>query len=211
MDIVRLTHRARGQPKGASIRLLGAAATFVATTLWGGGGCSSAPEFEFDDLNLVPVQEELSEFSLGKYWIPIPLVDNRDSNRPPRRNKLQVEFELFALFSPHDEWQITEGWKRHEGKIRDRVIRICRNASLDELQEPELETLKDQLMDALAPHLGEKELRRLVITEIVSQELGVQSDEVAKSESAHGEHGGDHKAHGGHGGNHEGHKEHKGH
>jgi hypothetical protein len=190
MDIVDRIDRALGQPKRASRRRLAAVALFAAATVLCGGGCGSGPTFEFDDLDLVPTQEELTEFSLGKYRIPIPLVDDRAANRPPRRNNLQLDFELFALVSRHDKWKITEAWKRHEGKIRDRVIRICRNASLDELQEPELETLKNRLMDALAPHLGEKELRKLVITEIVSQELGVPNEQVAQAEQS-----GDHQEH----------------
>ncbi len=139
------------------------------------GGCSSRPTFEFDELDLVPAQEKFAEISLGEYRIPIPVVTYQDDNRPRNRNGFQVEFELFALVSPDDKSQITEAWDRHQGKIRDRVIRICRNSSLEELQEPELTTLKGRLLDALAPHLGEKEVRQLLVTEIVSQKLITQT------------------------------------
>jgi hypothetical protein len=122
-------------------------------------GCGSQPAFEFDELDLVPVQEELTE-----------LEYRRDS--PPRsRNRFQLDFQLFALVSPHAKSQIKHAWEQHQGKIRDRVIRVCRNASADELQEPELATLKAQLADALRPHLGENEVRQLLITEVVSQEI----------------------------------------
>jgi flagellar basal body-associated protein FliL len=135
------------------------------------GGCGSRPQFEFDDLDLVPTQEELAEFSLGEYRIPIPVIKYHADSQPSQRNGFQLEFELFALVSPNEKSQITEAWDRHHGKIRDRVIRICRNSSLDELQEPELATLKARLLDALAPQLGQKEVRQLLITEIVSQEI----------------------------------------
>ena len=50
-------------------------------------------------------------------------------------------------------------------------MNVCRSASLDELQEPELATLKARLTDVLTAQLGEKPLRQLVINEVVSQEL----------------------------------------
>ena len=56
-------------------------------------------------------------------------------------------------------------------EIRDHVIRVFRNASVDELQEPELDTLKARLMDALAAQIGEQEVRQLLITEVVSLKL----------------------------------------
>ena len=135
------------------------------------GGFTSHSAFEFDALDLAPPQEELSEFPLGTYTIPIPMVVERASNEPEHHNRFQLDFQLYALISPEHKAQIADDWARHEGKIRDHVISVCRNASADALQEPELSTLKAQLMDALAAQIGEKEVRQLLITEVVSQEL----------------------------------------
>jgi len=134
-------------------------------------GCGSRSSFEFDELDSVPGQEELTEFPLGEYTVPIPVVEYRADDRKTHRNRFQFDFKLFALVPARERWQIEDAWARHEGKIRDRVIRACRNASLDDLQEPELATLKAHLIDSLGPHLGEKTLRQLMITEIVSQEI----------------------------------------
>jgi hypothetical protein len=134
-------------------------------------GCGSRPKFEFDELDLVPVQEELAEFLLGRYSIPIPVAEHRRDNHAVHRNRFQLDFQLFALVSPHEQSYIEHAWELHRGTIRDRVIRVCRNASVDELQEPELATLKAQLFDALRPHLGENDVRQLLITEVVSQEI----------------------------------------
>jgi hypothetical protein len=134
------------------------------------GGCGSHATFEFDALDLAPPQEELSEFMLGEYSIPIPIAVDR-ANQRASRNRFQLDFELYALVRPESKSNIADDWARHEGKIRDRVIRVCRNASVDELQEPELSTLKARLMDALAAQIGEKDLRQLLITEVVSQAL----------------------------------------
>jgi flagellar basal body-associated protein FliL len=134
-------------------------------------GCSSKTSFKYDQLDVNSVEEELSEFSLGKYQIPIPVADERHDEAASRRNRFQFDFELYAVVSPKEESHIADVWDRHEGVIRDRVINICRSASVEELREPELATLKSRLTDVLALQLGEKRLRQLLIIDIVSQEL----------------------------------------
>jgi len=136
-----------------------------------GGGCGSKPKFQFDRKDLLPAEEELSEFPLGEYMIPIPVADDRTHANSPRRNRFQFDFHLFALVSPKEQSQISDAWGRHEGVIRNQVINICRSASVEELLEPELGTLKARLADALAAQLGEARLRQLLITDVVSQEL----------------------------------------
>lgn len=135
------------------------------------GGCQKKSTFQFDGLELLPPEEELKEFSLGQYKIPIPIVENRGESKLIRRNRFQFDFTLFALVSPKEESQIEDAWERHEGQIRDQVMSVCRSATLDELQEPELATLKARLTDVLAAKLGDKPLRQLVINEVVSQQL----------------------------------------
>ncbi len=134
-------------------------------------GCSSKPKFAFDQMDLLPAEEELTEFSLGEYKIPIPLADDVNADKVSRHNRIQFEFNLYALVSPKEESQFKDAWDRHEGVIRDQVINICRSASVDELQEPELATLKARLTDVMAAELSEKRLRQLLITDVVSQEL----------------------------------------
>ncbi len=157
----------RGTIMGSSIRRALAAS---AVMLCNAGGCGSHSTFEFDALDLAPPQEELSEFLLGKYSIPIPVAERR-SNKLEHRNRFQLDFELYALIRPENKSSIADDWARHEGKIRDHVIRVCRNASVDDLQEPELSTLKARLMDVLAAQVGKNDVRQLLITEVVSQKL----------------------------------------
>jgi hypothetical protein len=133
-------------------------------------GCGSQPAFEFDELDLVAAEEELEEFSLGDYTIPIPAAEKGAAAGASKQNRIQMDFELFALVSPHDKSKLSHAWERHEGMIRDRVIRVCRNSSLEVLHEPELGTLKAKLMDALAAHLGE-DIHQLLITEVVTHEI----------------------------------------
>jgi hypothetical protein len=133
-------------------------------------GCGSDPAFEFDQLDLVAAEEELEEFPLGEYAIPIPAAEKTAGGGTSKHNRFQMAFELFALVSPHEKSNLSQTWERHQGMIRDRVIRVCRDASLEVLHEPELSTLKAKLMDALAVHLGEN-IHQLLITEVVTHEI----------------------------------------
>jgi flagellar basal body-associated protein FliL len=133
-------------------------------------GCGSEPAFEFDELDLVAAEEELEEFSLGEYAIPIPATGNDVDGQAPKRNRVQMDFELFALVSPHEKSKLSAVWERHEGMIRDHVIRICRNSPLEVLHEPELGTLKAKLKDALGPHFGD-DVHQLLITDVVTREI----------------------------------------
>jgi hypothetical protein len=143
--------------------------------LLGGGvaGCAKKenPAFHFDRLDHLPDEEKLTEFSLGQYRIPIPVTEVRGGKLRSRRNRLQFDFQLFAVVSPDEKAKIESAWGLHQGKIRNQVINVCRHASVEELQDPELATLKARLSDVLALQLGEKRLRQLLITDIVSQQL----------------------------------------
>ncbi len=131
-------------------------------------GCGSGPEFKFDDLDVARAHEELTEFSLGRYAIPIPMANSGGGEQSTARNRFEFAFDLYALVSPKQESQFAAAWERHEGKVRDRVIAICRNASLEMLQEPELSTLKSHLTDAVQGQFGTVKVRRLLLTDVDS-------------------------------------------
>ena len=135
------------------------------------GGCKSKAPFQLDGIDVLPPVEELKEFSLGEYQIPISIVDDRNQAKLSRHNRFQFDFTLYALVSPKEKSQIEDAWERHEGQIRDQVINVCSSATLDELQEPEFATIKARLTDVLAAKLGEKPLRQLVFNAVVSQPL----------------------------------------
>lgn len=134
------------------------------------GGCAEKHTFTFEDLNLLPLHEELTEFPLGKYTIPIPIVEG-SKDKSTRLNRLEFDFRLFALISPPETPQIESAWSQHEGKIRDQVMRVCRTAAIEDLLEPDLATLKVRLIEALRPQIGDRLLREILITEVTSQEI----------------------------------------
>jgi hypothetical protein len=145
-------------------------ATLACAWLCLAAGCGSEPVFEFDELDLVAAEEELEEFSLGEYAIPIPAAGNGSYGQSPKQNRLRMDFELFALVSPHEKSKLSDAWERHQGMIRDHVIRVCRNSPLEVLHEPELGTLKAKLKDALGPHFGD-DVHQLLITDVVTHEI----------------------------------------
>src|SRR4029078_4798064 len=103
-----------------------------------------------------------------EYKIPIPMAAEHGRSKIKRSNRFQLNFKLYSLVSLKEESQLAEAWERHEGVIRDQVINIYRGATVTELQEPELATLKARLTDVLALQLGEKRLRQILITDVVS-------------------------------------------
>lgn len=134
-------------------------------------GCGEPEEIELEGLEMPPVEEELTEMPLGEYNIPIPLVEEVSGGKIKRRHRVQLDFLLFVLVKPSEKARVERAWERHEGTIRDQVIRVCRKATLEELQEPDLATLKARLLLALAGPTDQKDLRHVLITEIVSQPL----------------------------------------
>jgi Flagellar basal body-associated protein FliL len=134
-------------------------------------GCRAKEDFAFDELDLTPAQDELIEFALGKYSIPIPLVRSTGMDDGLKRNRVEFSFALYALVTADCKSRLTGQWKRHEGKLRERIILVCRNATGEELQEPELATLKSHLTDAVQAELGSQCIRRLLISEVITRKL----------------------------------------
>src|SRR6185295_5050107 len=66
-------------------------ALLLATGLIGcaANGCRSKSSLQYDRLDLHPPEDELKEFPLGEYKIPIPLVDDRAQNKLTRTNRFQ--------------------------------------------------------------------------------------------------------------------------
>ena len=134
-------------------------------------GCGSPPTYEFDELDSTPAQDDLLEFSLGKYVIPIPLIKSYAASAGTKRNRIEFSFHLHALITGDYNSELSAMWDRHKGTIRDRIILVCRNATIEELQEPELATLKSHLTDAVQAELGSKRIRRLLISEVETRQL----------------------------------------
>lgn len=135
-------------------------------------GCGSDASLRLEHLELLPEEDaDTVEFALGEYDIPIPEHGAiTDGTRPPR-NYMQLEFSLFAEIATKDQPHLAQVFARHEGMVRDRVIQVFRNATLEDLDEPNLVTLKLRLVDAIEPVLGQHLVRRAIIPALQRYEL----------------------------------------
>jgi hypothetical protein len=151
--------------------LLSLAILLACLAVAAGPGCGAKEDFAFDELDLTPAQDELIEFPLGKYVIPIPLLQAANMDEGLKRNRVEFSFALYALVTPDCKKRLAGQWNRHEGKLRDHIILVCRNATAEELQEPELATLKTHLTDVVQAELGFQCIRRLLVSEVITRKL----------------------------------------
>ena len=125
----------------------------------------------FDEISRMPLREELIEIELGKFFVPVPIVLESATERFEPDNLIQIEFTLFAVVDPDRVSMVKRVRERNEGRIRNRVIRVCRNTPRDDLLEPELTTLKAHLLDDLQPLIGGPAVRRVGVRHVTLDEL----------------------------------------
>ena len=135
------------------------------------GGCGGGGSGRFEELGSAPEQEEFVEVLLGSFMVPVPAVVESPDERPRKLNLVQFQFDLYALVQPDQQDELERLKSRHDGRIRDEVIRICRHTRVDDLSEPDLTTLKLHLLEATRPLLGGAMLRRLLVTNVLSNPL----------------------------------------
>ncbi len=134
-------------------------------------GCGPEASDALEEAEFLPVKEELVETRITRFSVPVPAVD-RDHVEPEEyRNWLQVRFDLYAVVRPKDELAVQAEWNRQEGKFRAEVIKLCRTATLDELTEPALTTLKGRIAELALRRLGRRRVRSLVLTEVAMKQL----------------------------------------
>ncbi len=128
-------------------------------------GCGSSEKGTnaFDEISRLPSREELVEIEIGRFVVPIPLVLDDSAEKIEIDNLIQLDFKLVAVVLPKHEASVRHLMKRHAGKIRDEVMRVCRNTSRDDILESEWSTLKAHLLDAIQPLLGGTVVRRMAI------------------------------------------------
>ena len=125
----------------------------------------------FDEISRMPLREKLVELEIGHFYVPVPIVLESATKRFEPDNLIQIEFTLFAVVDPDRLSMVKRVRERNEGRIRNRVIRVCRNTPRDDLLEPELTTLKAHLLDDLQPLIGGPAVRRVGVRQITLDEL----------------------------------------
>ena len=134
-------------------------------------GCGKSVQY-FDEMEMLPVKEELVEFPLGHHAVPVPSQVPHEGTEWTHGNAIYISFDLHAVIRPDHEKILTVEWERQEGNFRNDVIEACRRTTLGELtEEPDLTTLKERLTEVATRRLGSNRIRRLVLSQISLQPL----------------------------------------
>lgn len=128
-----------------------------------GCGSEEVQENVFDEISRMPTKEEMVEIDLGRYVVPVPMILESATERFEPANLMEIEMRLVAVADPGEAESVQRMKERNSGRIRDRVIRVCRSTTRDDLTESEKATLKAHLLDAVQPLLGGEAVRQLVI------------------------------------------------
>ncbi|MEQ8846910.1 hypothetical protein [Botrimarina sp.] len=135
-------------------------------------GCEEEPaDSVFAKIGRAPPREELVEVELGEFSVPVPVVLESAVGRFEPANLMEVQFRLFAVVEPAQRTRVERLAARNEGRIRDKVITVCRQTPRDDLAEAQWATLKAHLFDAVQPLLGGTVVRGLGVNQVMKEEL----------------------------------------
>lgn len=113
-------------------------------------------ELEFDR----PL-EQVKEIKVNSYRIPCAARHRDEAGRDAPPLWVQMKFDLYLIVSKDDEKTVLKGLERHRGMIDDTVISICRDSTVEQLQDNRWATLKTRLLDGIRPLLGEERVRQI--------------------------------------------------
>ncbi len=144
------------------LTVMSATALFVALP-----GCSGPDMPMLDDyleeLEFNTPLESLKEVPLGTFRISSVPRHEDPSKHKSKPAWMQINFKLYVIATPENESAILAAYERHRGMFDDTVIKIFRNASLDELSDPRWATIKSRLSDSTRPILGSERVRQIVV------------------------------------------------
>lgn len=118
-------------------------------------------ELEFD----APL-EEVSHIHLGDYRIPIAVLVERETDHDPAPVWMKLQFSLYAETAPEHSAAVEAALERRQGAIRNAVLEICRSASVDEVLDPRLASVKSRMSEATKSLLGDDRIRALIMGQI---------------------------------------------
>lgn len=127
-------------------------------------GCGSNSNSHFERFERLPSVKELVTVPLGEYVIPVPVTTDEQS-KPNAATQVQMEFALHAAVLPENARTVSNSFARLEGRLRHKVIEVCRNTPVDDLLDPTLTALKTHLAESLKPFMGDAQIERIHIVD----------------------------------------------
>ena len=131
-----------------------------------GGEVQAKLEDYLEELEFDTPLESVKVIQLGEnYRISIPAHKQAYVEGGEEPIWVQIKFKLFVVTAPEDESALLAASERHQGMISDIIVNICRNMTLEELDDHRRTTLKSRLIDALRPLLGEDRIQQLILND----------------------------------------------
>ena len=153
----------------SSRRWLGAALLFAVA---GCGGSHEARLGDFlDELEFDAPLDSACSVGLGKFDVPVPVHLKTEGAPSERSIWIRISFDLFAEASPEHEAALAAAAERHRGALNDALLTIIRTSSVDELTDPRAAALKLRMTEAARPLLGERQMRQLVMPNLLTEQL----------------------------------------
>ncbi|WP_145063525.1 hypothetical protein [Adhaeretor mobilis] len=121
----------------------------------------------FDDLEFDAPTDATVEVAVGRYRVPVSVPD-RSKPEPEWR---QLKFALYVVTAETKKKSLAEAFEGRRGPFQDSVLKIVRNVTADELEDPRLASVKMRLTDMARMQLGEHRVQQLVIVELLDESI----------------------------------------
>jgi len=129
----------------------------------GSGGQSSAPAEEIETSRKV---DDLSNDPASVAEVPIGNGFSCTNSRAAAGTTVHIDFKLVALVAADQALNFETKLKEHDARVRQAIIKVARSTSLEDLNDPNLSTIKRLIREEI-----NKILRKSYITEVVISEF----------------------------------------
>ncbi len=110
------------------------------------------------------IENETVEVSVGKFA--------PTNSRAAPGTVIHLQFTLVALVSPDNEVRFDEAVnKRYKHQVREKVIKVARSSSLDDLSDPNLSTIKRLVKEEINKLLRKSYISEIVISDFKRTEI----------------------------------------
>lgn len=143
-------------------RLLGLMAVLSAVMLVGCGGEEVAKlEDYLEELEFDRPLESGKEIKVNSYRFPVAAGLRNEAGADISPMWVQMKFDLYVIATEEDEKVVLAAIERHRGMLDDTVLSICRQSSIEQLQDNRWSSLKTRLLEAIRPLLGKTRVRQI--------------------------------------------------
>jgi len=138
-------------------------------------GCNDKIEVKLEDyleeLEFEAPLNSTTEVPLGEYSIPISVPSSENVSHEMQFNWIRMKFQLYAVVANKNRSRVEAALQHNRGLYQDGVLKICRSATLDDITDPRLTAIILRLTDLTRSLLGQKDIRQLLFTDIITEAI----------------------------------------